>query len=120
MRKILTVDDSVTIRKMVIATLTAIGYEVLEAADGQAALQQAMNAQFDLIISDVNMPNLDGIGLVKALRNLPTYKFTPILMLTTEHTEEIKAKGKAAGATGWIIKPFSPEQLTQVIKRVLR
>lgn len=119
MKKILAVDDSATIRQMVKATLTATGHEVLEAVDGQDALQQVAKTQFDLIITDVNMPNLDGIDLTKSLRAIPAYKFTPILILTTEHTPEMKSKGKEAGATGWIIKPFNPEQLTQVVKRVL-
>lgn len=120
MKKILTVDDSNTMRQMVIAMLAATQFKVMEAKDGQEALEVASTTQFDLIISDINMPNLDGIELVKALRKLPAYKFIPILMLTTENAEPMKEQSKAAGATGWINKPFNPDQLLQVIKRVLR
>ncbi len=104
---------------MVMDMLSQIGFSVTTACDGQEALEQADLVKFDLIISDINMPRLDGIELVKALRNLPNYKFTPILILTTEHSAEVKTKCKEAGATGWIIKPFNPEKLIQVIKRVI-
>lgn len=117
---ILTVDDTASMRQMISFTLNSVGYEVLQAADGAEALQLARNRKFDLVIADVNMPNMDGISLVKSLRTLEEYRFTPILMLTTESQEEMRAKGKHAGATGWIVKPFNPEQLVNVVQKVLR
>lgn len=119
MAKILTVDDSKSIRQMVAFTLRDAGHDVTEAEDGQAALDIAQTSQFDLVLSDINMPRLDGIGLIKALRALPSFKFTPILTLTTESGRDLKEKGKAAGATGWIVKPFDPEKLLATIKKVL-
>ena len=120
MKKILAVDDSASMRQMVSFTLKKAGYDVTEAKDGQEALDIAKTAKFDVIISDVNMPVMDGITLVKNLRGLPQFKFTPILMLTTESGTDKKTEGKAAGATGWIVKPFNPEQLLAVIKKVAR
>lgn len=120
MKKILAVDDSASMRQMVSFTLKKAGFDVTEAKDGQEALDIAKGAQFDVIISDVNMPIMDGITLVKNLRGLPQFKFTPILMLTTESGTDKKTEGKAAGATGWIVKPFNPEQLLAVIKKVAR
>jgi two-component system chemotaxis response regulator CheY len=120
MKKILAVDDSASMRQMVSFTLKKAGYDVTEAKDGQEALDIAKNSQFDVIISDVNMPVMDGITLVKNLRGLPQFKFTPILMLTTESGTDKKTEGKSAGATGWIVKPFNPEQLLTVIKKVIR
>ncbi|GAA0305921.1 response regulator [Psychrosphaera haliotis] len=120
MKKILAVDDSASMRQMVGFTLKNAGYDVTEAKDGQEALDVARDAEFDVIISDVNMPNMDGIELVRNLRTLPQFKFTPILMLTTESGTNKKGEGKAAGATGWIVKPFNPEQLLTVIKKVAR
>ncbi|NVK24902.1 MAG: response regulator [Gammaproteobacteria bacterium] len=120
MKRILAVDDSASMRQMVSFTLKKSGYDVTEAKDGQEALNIAQSAQFDVIISDVNMPVMDGITLVKNLRALPQFKFTPILMLTTESGTDKKSEGKAAGATGWIVKPFNPEQLLAVIKKVAR
>ncbi|GAB3000965.1 response regulator [Psychrosphaera aestuarii] len=120
MKKILAVDDSASMRQMVGFTLKNAGYNVTEAKDGVEALAVAKDAEFDVIISDVNMPNMDGIELVKNLRQLPQFKFTPILMLTTESGANKKGEGKAAGATGWIVKPFNPEQLLTVIKKVAR
>ena len=117
---ILTVDDTASMRQMISFTLNSVGYEVQQAADGAEALQLARNRKFDLVIADVNMPNMDGISLVKSLRTLEEYRFTPILMLTTESQEEMRAKGKHAGATGWIVKPFNPEQLVNVVQKVLR
>lgn len=117
--KILTVDDSASMRQMVTFTLKGAGYDVEEAADGKQGLDKAKTAKFSLVISDVNMPVMDGISMIKALRALPDYKFTPILMLTTESTADKKTEGKAAGATGWIVKPFNPEQLLATIKKVL-
>jgi two-component system chemotaxis response regulator CheY len=104
---------------MVAFTLKGAGHEVLEASDGVQALAQAKRGSVDLVISDVNMPNMDGITLIGELRKLPAYKFTPMLMLTTESGAGKKAEGKAAGATGWIVKPFNPDQLLATIKKVL-
>lgn len=117
--KILAVDDSASMRQMVTFTLKGAGYDVEEAADGQQGLDKAKGCKFDLVISDVNMPVMDGIALIKELRTLPDYKFTPILMLTTESTSDKKQEGKAAGATGWIVKPFNPDQLLETIKKVV-
>ena len=120
MKKILAVDDSASMRQMVSFTLKKAGFDVTEAKDGQEALEIAKSSQFDVVISDVNMPVMDGITLVQNLRTLPQFKFTPILMLTTESGTDKKTEGKAAGATGWIVKPFNPEQLLAVIKKVVR
>ncbi|ARU57584.1 MAG: response regulator [Pseudomonadales bacterium] len=119
MTKILAVDDSASMRQMVSFTLKGAGYEVVEASDGQQALDLAKKQQVDLVLSDVNMPVMDGIALVKELRGLPSYKFTPILMLTTESAGDKKMEGKQAGATGWLVKPFNPDQLLATIKKVL-
>lgn len=119
MTKILAVDDSASMRQMVSFTLQGAGYEVVEACDGQDAFNKAQQGGVDLVLSDVNMPIMDGITLIKNLRTLPSYKFTPILMLTTESASDKKSEGKAAGATGWIVKPFNPDQLLNTIKKVL-
>lgn len=120
MATILAVDDSPTMRQMVSFTLTGAGHEVTEAKDGEDAIKIVQGASgFDLIITDINMPGMNGIELVRAIRALPAYKFTPILMLTTESQTEIKQEGKAAGATGWIVKPFNPEVMLSVLKKVL-
>lgn len=119
MSKILAVDDSASMRQMVAFTLKAAGFDVTEAEDGKVALGLAQQSKFNLLLCDVNMPNMDGLTLVKTLRQNPDYKFTPMLMLTTESTPEKKAEGKAAGATGWLVKPFNPEQLISTIKKVL-
>lgn len=119
MAKILAVDDSASMRQMVSFTLKGAGYEVVEAVDGKDALQKAQAGKADLVLTDVNMPNMDGISLVKQLRILPNYKFTPILLLTTESAPEKKQEGKSAGATGWLVKPFNPDQLLTTIKKVL-
>ena len=119
MPRILAVDDSSSMRQMVSFTLTGAGYEVTEAEDGAIGLDKARGGQFDLVLADVNMPNLDGISLIKALRGLPDYRYTPMLMLTTEAGDGKKQEGRAAGATGWIVKPFNPEQLLATLKRVL-
>lgn len=116
---ILTADDSASMRQMVSATLKAAGYQVVETADGQEALEYARAAPTDLVLTDVNMPRMDGITLVSELRGLDTYRLTPILLLTTESSPERKAQGKQAGATGWIVKPFNPDQLLATLKRVL-
>jgi two-component system chemotaxis response regulator CheY len=120
MQSILAVDDSASMRQMVAFTLKGAGYNVIEAADGQEALDKARGAKVDLVLTDQNMPKMDGITLVKSLRGLPSYTGTPILILTTESSDEMKAKGKAAGATGWLVKPFDPGKLLDVIKRVIK
>jgi len=119
MASILAVDDSASMRQMVSFTLKSAGYDVTEAEDGVVALNIAKTKGFDLVITDVNMPNMDGISLIAELRKLPTFKFTPLLMLTTESASDKKQQGKSAGATGWIVKPFNPDQLISVIKRAL-
>ena len=119
MPKILTADDSASMRQMVSFTLKGAGYQVVEAVDGKDALQKAQTEKADLVLTDVNMPNMDGISLVKQLRAIPDYKFTPILLLTTESAMDKKQEGKAAGATGWLVKPFNPDQLLTTIKKVL-
>lgn len=118
-KTILTVDDSPSIRQMVSFTLKQAGFQVVEAEDGQKGLQVAQQHNIDLVLTDLNMPNMDGLELISKLRQLPTFKFTPILMLTTESDDTKKMAGKQAGATGWIVKPFNPEQLLKVIERVL-
>ena len=117
--RILAVDDSASMRQMVSFTLKSAGFDVAEAEDGQAALDLARTEKFKLVLADVNMPRMDGITLVRNLRTLADYKFTPLLMLTTESTPEKKMEGKAAGATGWLVKPFNPEQLVATVQRVL-
>lgn len=119
MAKILAVDDSASMRQMVSFTLKGAGHDVVEASDGLEALGLAKKGPVDLVISDVNMPNMDGITLIGELRKLGTYKYTPILMLTTESGGDKKSEGKSAGATGWIVKPFNPDQLISTIKKVL-
>lgn len=114
----LTVDDSKTIREMVSFTLKNEGFEVIEAEDGQQAISVLGGREVNLIITDLNMPNMDGLELIKNLRSNPAYKFTPILMLTTEGDATKKQQGKEAGATGWIVKPFNPEKLIQVVNKV--
>jgi two-component system chemotaxis response regulator CheY len=120
MQSILAVDDSASMRQMVAFTLKGAGYNVIEAADGAEAFEKAKGAKVDLVLTDQNMPKMDGITLVKNLRGLPTYNGTPILILTTESSDEMKMKGKAAGATGWLVKPFDPGKLLDVIKRVIK
>ena len=119
MARILVVDDSTTMRQMVSFTLTENGHEVTEASDAGKALTEAKARRFDLVITDVNMPGMNGIDLVQGLRALPECKFIPILVLTTEAGAELKQKGKSAGATGWIVKPFNPEVLLDTLKKVL-
>lgn len=119
MATILAVDDSTSMRQMVSFTLKGAGYTVVEAKDGKEALGIAKRQRFDLVLSDVNMPVMDGIELIKSLRTLPEYKFTPMLMLTTESGTDKKMQGKQAGATGWIVKPFNPDQLLNTIRKVI-
>ena len=116
---ILAVDDSPSMRQMVGQTLRAAGYDVIEAADGVEALELAKGKVVDVVITDVNMPNMDGITLVAQLRALPSYRLVPLLLLTTESSPERKAQGKQAGATGWMVKPFNPDQLLATLARVL-
>lgn len=118
-KRILVVDDSISIRQMVTFTLKTAGYESDEAGDGQAALDKAKKSNYDLIFTDQNMPVMDGLSLIRALRGLPAYKRTPILMLTTEASDEMKNKGREAGATGWLVKPFDPQKMLQVVSKVL-
>ena len=117
---IMTVDDSVSVRQMVGFTLRQAGYDVLEAEDGQDAVDKLEKATVHMVITDLNMPNMDGLELIRQLRAKSQYKFIPIVMLTTESQAEMKAEGKSVGATGWIVKPFKPEQLVAVVKKVLR
>jgi len=117
-KKVLAVDDSKTMRDMVSFTLKGAGYEVMEAADGLLALETLGSGSVDLVITDINMPNMDGIDLVKALRQNPAHSSTPILVLTTESNDAKKNEGRAAGATGWIVKPFEPEKLLKVVQKV--
>jgi two-component system chemotaxis response regulator CheY len=118
-KTILTVDDSASIRQMVTFTLKNAGYEVVEAVDGMDGLEKAKSKTANLILTDQNMPRMDGLTLIKSLRALPQYKSVPILMLTTESSDTMKAQGKAAGATGWLVKPFDPQKLLDVVKKVI-
>jgi two-component system chemotaxis response regulator CheY len=120
MQSILSVDDSASMRQMVSFTLKGAGYHVIEASDGQEAYEKAMAQNVDLVLTDQNMPRMDGVTLVKNLRGLPGYTSTPILILTTESSDEMKSKGRAAGATGWLVKPFDPIKLLEVIRKVIR
>lgn len=120
MASILAVDDSVSMRQLVTFTLKEAGFQVIEAVDGEDALAKAKATPADVVLTDVNMPKMDGITLIRNLRQLPAYKFTPMLLLTTESAPEKKAEGKAAGATGWIVKPFNPEQLLATIQKVIK
>lgn len=120
MAKLLIVDDSTMLRDMLNYALNEGGYtDVTEAVDGVDGLAKAKNTSFDLIITDVNMPNMDGLTLIGELRKVPQYSKIPILVLTTERSDEMKAKGKIAGATGWIVKPFVPDQLLKAVNIVL-
>ncbi len=118
-KTIMTVDDSASVRQMVALTLKDAGYAVIEACDGKDALGK-LTGQVDMIVTDLNMPNMDGIELIRNVRANAQYKFVPIVMLTTESQAEKKEEGKNAGATGWIVKPFKPEQLLAVAKKLLR
>ena len=119
MKSILAVDDSASIRRMVSFTLKAAGYEVIEAVDGMDALVKAKHKLMDLVLTDQNMPLMDGLTLVQSLRRLSHYRTVPILILTTESGADMKSKGKAAGATGWLVKPFDPQRLIDVVHKVL-
>ena len=117
MKTILTVDESPSIRQMLAYVLSSNGYNVIEAEDGEQGLEFAKASQADLVLTDQNMPKMDGIALIKALRSLPNYKKVPIMMLTTESSQALKQQGRDAGATGWMVKPFDPEKLLEMLKR---
>ena len=119
MAQILIVDDSASMRNMVSTTLKSAGHNVSDAADGQEGLSKARNVSFDAVVTDLNMPVMNGIELVRNLRGLSDYKYTPILLLTTESSMEKKSEGKQAGATGWLVKPFNPEKLLATVSKVL-
>lgn len=117
---IITVDDSPSVRQMVSFTLQRAGYDVVEACDGRDALDKLAHKPAQMVIADLNMPRMDGLDLIRHLRREPQYRFVPIIMLTTENEGEKKLEGKVAGATGWIVKPFTPDQLVAVVGKVLR
>jgi len=119
-KTIMTVDDSASLRQMVSFVLRDGGYDVVEAVDGLDALSKLQGRELHLFLSDINMPKLDGIEFTRQLRAMPQYKFVPIVLLTTESHPEKKQQGKAAGATAWIVKPFTPDQLLTVVKKVMR
>ncbi len=119
-KTVLVVDDSVSMRQMVTFTLKGAGFDVVEAGDGQEAVDKLNGgAKPNLVITDLNMPNMDGISLIKAIRGMAAHKFTPVLMLTTESAADKKKEGQSAGATGWIVKPFNPDQMLATIGKVL-
>ena len=120
MKVILTVDDSMSLRRMVKTVLESAGYSVIEAADGADALTKLDGREFDLIISDINMPNMNGIDLARQIRRLVDYQFVPIVLLTSESGADKKQKAKEAGATGWMVKPFTPDQLVAVVNKIVR
>jgi two-component system, chemotaxis family, chemotaxis protein CheY len=119
-KRIMTIDDSPSLRQMVALTLETAGYEVVEASDGRDAVSKLAGREFPLFLTDLNMPGMDGIELTRKLRGIAEYRFVPIVLLTTESQQEKKMQGKAAGATGWIVKPFKPEDLLATVKKVLR
>jgi two-component system chemotaxis response regulator CheY len=118
-KTILIVDDSASLRQVVRIALTGAGYDVIEASDGKDALGKLTGQKVHLIISDVNMPNMDGITLVKEVKKNPQYKFTPIIMLTTEGSDDKKREGQAAGAKAWVIKPFQPQQMLEAVSKLV-
>ncbi len=118
-KNVLTVDDSPSLRQMVAFTLKGAGYRVVEAADGRDGLAKARAEHFELVLTDQNMPQMDGLQLIEALRAIPDYKRVPIVMLTTESSADMKTKGRAAGATGWMVKPFDPSRLLEVVQKVI-
>ena len=119
-KAVLAIDDSPSIRQMVAFTLKNAGYDVVEANDGMDGLAKAKAQGFNLVLTDQNMPRMDGISLTKKLREHPKFKGTPILILTTESSDQMKQAGRAAGATGWLVKPFDPVKLIEVIGKVIR
>jgi len=118
-KSVLTVDDSPSLRQMVSFTLKGAGYRVIEAGDGREGLRRASAEPFQLVLTDQNMPQMDGLTLIRTLRGLPQYARVPIVMLTTESSDAMKAEGQAVGATGWMVKPFDPERLVQMFRKVL-
>ncbi|SHN06593.1 response regulator [Rhizobacter sp. OV335] len=118
-KTILIVDDSASVRQVVGISLKQAGYDVIEGVDGKDALKKLTGLKVHLIISDVNMPNMDGISMVKAIKQMPAYKFTPIVMLTTESQDAKKKEGQEAGAKAWVVKPFKPEQLLGVVQKLV-
>jgi two-component system chemotaxis response regulator CheY len=118
-KNILIVDDSASVRQVLNITLKGAGYDVIEATDGKDGLSKLTGQKVHLIISDVNMPNMDGISFVTAVKQLPNYKFTPVIMLTTESQEERKRQGQAAGAKAWMVKPFKPDQMLAAIEKLV-
>jgi len=118
-KTIMIVDDSTTLRQVVSIALKGAGYDVIEGVDGKDALSKLTGQKVHLIISDVNMPNMDGISFVKELKKLPAYKFTPVIMLTTEAGEDKKSSGQAAGAKAWMVKPFKPDQMLNAVSKLI-
>lgn len=118
-KTVLAVDDSASIRQMVSFTLKSAGYDVIEAVDGMDGLDKAKQKSVSLVLTDQNMPRMDGLALIQSLRALPAYKTVPILMLTTESSDAMKSQGRAAGATGWLVKPFDPQKLIEVVRKVI-
>lgn len=118
-KKIMTVDDSSVVRQILRKTLSAAAFDVVEACDGIDALEKMSSLMVDMVVTDLNMPNMDGVALIKQIRKQPGNRFLPIIMLTTESQQHIKDEGKKAGASGWIVKPFQPEQLLAIVKTVL-
>ncbi|MEB0076310.1 response regulator [Pseudomonas sp. CCI3.2] len=118
-KNVMVVDDSSSVRQVVSITLKSAGYDVIEASDGKDALSKLTGQKVHLIISDVNMPNMDGITFVKEVKKLANYKFTPIIMLTTESQESKKAEGQAAGARAWVVKPFQPAQMLAAVAKLI-
>ncbi|AKA85993.1 response regulator [Pseudomonas fuscovaginae UPB0736] len=118
-KNVLVVDDSSSVRQVVGIALKSAGYDVIEASDGKDALSKLTGQKVHLIISDVNMPNMDGITFVKEVKKLANYKFTPIIMLTTESQESKKAEGQAAGAKAWVVKPFQPAQMLAAVSKLI-
>lgn len=118
-KTVLAIDDSASIRQMVSFTLKSSGYSVIEAVDGVDGLDKARGKTVNLVLTDQNMPRMDGLTLIKSLRGMAQYKSVPILMLTTESSDAMKAQGRAAGATGWLVKPFDPQKLIEVVKKVI-
>lgn len=119
MARILTVDDSPVMRQMVKVTLVDAGHEVVQSANGEEALRIAATEAFDIVITDVNMPVMDGLALIRHLRQLPAYRSLPMVAVTTEATTEIKRAGREAGATAWVVKPFNPQRLAEAVARLL-
>lgn len=118
-KTIMIVDDSASVRQVVSIALKGAGYDVIEGSDGKDALKKLSGQKIHLVISDVNMPNMDGISFVKALKQMPNYKFTPVIMLTTESQEAKKLEGQAAGAKAWVVKPFKPESLLGAVQKLV-